>query len=89
LALADLGIALAGAALPSIAIEVSRFLGHREQHALPAPADASTPSIPAERPAHRPADRPAADRVRLKPDDAAPEPTALSPHERMSPGGAR
>jgi Ca2+-transporting ATPase len=38
LALADFGIALAGAALPSIAIEVSRFLGRHEQKALPAPA---------------------------------------------------
>ena len=47
LGLLDIGIALAGAALPSIAIEVSRFLSpHR---ALPAPvdaADAPTPAAP-------------------------------------------
>jgi Ca2+-transporting ATPase len=47
LGLLDIGIALAGAALPSIAIEVSRFLN--PQHALPAPvdaADAPTPVAP-------------------------------------------
>ena len=42
LALADLGIALAGAALPSIGIELSRFLSHREPRALPAPAGEET-----------------------------------------------
>jgi Ca2+-transporting ATPase len=88
LALADLGIALAGAALPSIAIEASRFLGHREQRALPAPGDASAPGFSAGSTTHRVADRPPTDGVHVKPD-AAPEPTPVSPRMGMARGGAR
>jgi len=48
LGLLDIGIALAGAALPSIAIEASRFLS--PHHALPAPADADEAPTPTSRP---------------------------------------
>ena len=44
------GIALAGAALPSIAIEVSRFLSHREPKALTAPIDSAIPKGQTDRP---------------------------------------
>ena len=56
LALADLGIALAGAALPSIAIEVSRFFTHHEQKALPAPGETSASAAPERQRTRRPAD---------------------------------
>jgi Ca2+-transporting ATPase len=82
LALADLGIALAGAALPSIAIEISRFLGHRKPLALPAPADVAADEL-------RPARRVPADGTRSQTDITGTFPVVASPLKRMARGGAR
>jgi Ca2+-transporting ATPase len=85
MALADLGIALAGAALPSIAIEVSRFLGHREQPALPAPVDVSEPNVSRDRLARSGS----LDGALSQPDLAARGPKAASLQVSMARGGAR
>jgi Ca2+-transporting ATPase len=85
LALLDLGIALAGAALPSIAIEVSRFLTPHAQRALPPPS-ATAPSDPAPtRPERRAPSEPNAERHRA----AAPRPTVPSMQASLSRGGSR
>jgi Ca2+-transporting ATPase len=85
LALADLGIALAGAALPSLAIEASRFLGHREQRALPAPAaddrDGKVDS--------RAVRRERADDVDRRPEARAAAKAAAAWSPSMTTGGAR
>ncbi|HZO29551.1 MAG TPA: HAD-IC family P-type ATPase [Chloroflexota bacterium] len=85
LALADVGIALAGAALPSIAIELSRFLGRHEPRALPAPADSPAPAVASER-TPRGAQ---SDDARLPSGEAASDSLPVSRHASVAPGGAR
>jgi Ca2+-transporting ATPase len=62
LGLVDIGIALAGAALPSLAVEISRFLTSPMHPALPAPAAEPTPALPT--PDATPGDRPHAPTIR-------------------------